>query len=110
MSLRTILWNIICHGLRYIGEREVRSSSREFKTIYKEMRVMESALFEEGEVLIQSRVRKVLELIGVRNLYPMDIIKHHILPQFTTGTWKVNTHTYCQFHLCLNVGLDIEYC
>ena len=55
---------------------------------------MESALFEEGEVLIQSRVRKVLELIGVRNLYPMDIIKHHILPQFTTGTWKVHVYMY----------------
>ena len=55
---------------------------------------MESALFEEGEVLIQSRVRKVLELIGVRNLYPMDIIKHHILPQFTTGTWKVHVCIY----------------
>ena len=55
---------------------------------------MESALFEEGEVLIQSRVRKVLELIGVRNLYPMDIIKHHILPQFTTGTWKVYTANF----------------
>jgi hypothetical protein len=58
------------------------------------MRVVASALFEEGEVLIQSRVRKVLELIGVRNLYPMDIIKHHILPQFTTGTWKVCTANF----------------
>ena len=58
------------------------------------MRVIESALLEEGEVLIQSRVRKVLELIGVRNLYPLDIIKHHILPQFTTGTWKVNNNIH----------------
>ena len=56
--------------------------------------MVESALFEEGEVLIQSRVRKVLELIGVRNLYPMDIIKHHILPQFTAGTWKVHEYMY----------------
>jgi hypothetical protein len=76
----------------HVGEREARPSSREFKAIYKEMRVVESTLFEEGEVLIQSRVRKVLELIGVRNLYPMDIIKHHILPQFTTGTWKVHSY------------------
>ena len=53
------------------------------------MSIVETALFEEGEVLVQSRVRKVLELIGVRNLYPVDIIKHHILPQFTSGSWKV---------------------
>ena len=60
-----------------------------FKTIFREMSIVETALFEEGEVLVQSRVRKVLELIGVKNLYPVDIIKHHILPQFTSGTWKV---------------------
>lgn len=70
------------------GERESRSS-REFKSIFKEMNVVATALFEEGEVMVQSRVRKVLELIGVRNLYPVDIIKHHILPQFSSGSWKV---------------------
>lgn len=59
------------------------------------MSVVETALFEEGEVLVQSRVRKVLELIGVRNLYPVDIIKHHILPQFTSGIWKV-----CACEIC----------
>ena len=56
--------------------------------------MVETALFEEGEALVQSRVRKVLELIGVRNLYPMDIIKHHILPQFKTGTWKVSVYYF----------------
>ena len=71
------------------GERESKSSNREFKAIFKEMSVLETALFEEGEALVQSRIRKVLELIGVRNLYPVDIIKHHILPQFTSGSWKV---------------------
>ena len=73
----------------HVGDREAKSSSHEFKTIFREMSIVESALFEEGEVLVQSRVRKVLELIGVRNLYPVDIIKHHILPQFTSGSWKV---------------------
>ena len=69
---------------------ESRGRSHEFKAIFKEMKVVETVLFENGEALVQSRVRKVLELIGVRNLYPMDIIKHHILPQLTTGTWKVS--------------------
>ena len=75
---------IIC-----IGELETRSYSREFKSIFKEMSMVETALFEEGDALVQSRVRKVLELIGVRNLYPLDIIKHHIVPQFKNGKWKV---------------------
>ena len=51
--------------------------------------MVDSAVFDEGDALVQSRVRKVLELIGVRNLYPMDIIKHHILPQLKSGEWKV---------------------
>ena len=71
--------------------------------------MVESALFEEGEVLIQSRVRKVLELIGVRNLYPMDIIKHHILPQFTTGTWKVHVYMYTANITSIEHNIMIRY-
>lgn len=48
-------------------------------------------LFKEGDDLIQSRVRKVLERLGVRNLYPADIIKHHIVPVFTSSTCSVST-------------------
>lgn len=80
------------------GEHEVKSGSREFKAIFKEMSVIETSLFEEGDSLVQSRVRKVLELIGVRNLYPADIIKHHILPQFTKGSWKVYVYTFIIMH------------
>ena len=44
--------------------------------------MLDLALFNEGEDMVQSRIRKVLELLGVKNLYPTYIIKHHILPQF----------------------------
>ena len=40
------------------------------------------SLFDDHDDLTQSRVRKILGLLGVKNLYPADIIRHHILPQF----------------------------
>ena len=49
------------------------------------MRVLDSLLLQEGDDLVQSRVRKVLEWLGVKNLQPMDVIRHHILPQFKQG-------------------------
>ena len=53
------------------------------------MKVLNLSLFDEGDDLVQSRVRKVLELIGVKNLHPIDVIRHHILPQFKLSQQKV---------------------
>lgn len=61
---------------------DMESKAASFKEIYSEMNVLDLSLFDEGGNLTQSRVRKVLEMLGVKNLYPADIIKHHILPQF----------------------------
>lgn len=64
-----------------IGSEDDDSDKR-YKEIHEEMRVLDSALFDEGDDLVQSRVRKVLEYLGVRPLQPSDVIKHHILPRF----------------------------
>ena len=65
-----------------IGGFDMESKSTNFKKIYREMKVLDLSLFNEGDDLTQSRLRKVLELLGVKSLYPADIIKHHILPRF----------------------------
>ncbi len=62
-------------------------TAQRFEGIYGEMKVLDLSLFEEGEDLVQSRLRKVLELLGVKNLHPIEVIRHHILPQF-----KENSH------------------
>ena len=70
----------------YVGEGR---DSKTFSDLLKEVNVIASSLFEQEDDLTQSRVRRVLEMFGVKNLYPSDIIKHHILPVFTTGIWQV---------------------
>ena len=40
------------------------------------------------------RIHSVLELIGVREMFPAEIIKHHILPCFQTEQWKVGICMY----------------
>ena len=67
------------------GSSSEDDPSRAYKEIHKEMRVLDSLLLQEGDDLVQSRVRKVLEWLGVKNLQPMDVIRHHILPQFKQG-------------------------
>ena len=57
-------------------------SEKKYKLIHEEMSVLDSALLDEGDDLVQSRVRKVLEYLGVKPLQPGDVIKHHILPRF----------------------------
>ena len=53
-----------------------------YKELHEEMSVLDRNLLEEGDDMVQSRMRKVLELLGVKGLQPMDVIRHHILPQF----------------------------
>ena len=60
-------------------------NSQRYKDLHREMRVLDSQLLEEGDDLVQSRVRRVLESLGVRSLQPADVIRHHILPQFKQG-------------------------
>ena len=67
------------------GSSSEDDPSHAYKEIHKEMRVLDSLLLQEGDDLVQSRVRKVLEWLGVKNLQPMDVIRHHILPQFKQG-------------------------
>ena len=57
------------------------------------MKVVDLSLFEEGDDLVQLRVRKMLELLGVKNLYPSEIINFHILPQFKQEHWMVNINS-----------------
>ena len=75
-----VLQSLISH-LYLLGSEEDDSDKR-YKEIHEEMRVLDSGLFDEGDDLVQSRVRKVLEYLGVRPLQPSDVIRHHILPQF----------------------------
>ena len=65
--------------------------SAEYRTILSELQVIDVKLFEEGDELVQSRVRKVLEQLGVKNLYPADIIRHHITPVFVNSSYNVST-------------------
>lgn len=61
----------------------------DFGPLFRELKVVNSSLFSLDDDLMRSRVHKMLQLLGVRNLYPTDIIQHHILPVFTSGKWKV---------------------
>lgn len=71
--------------------------SHEYNSVLKELKVIDVKLFQEGDDLIQSRVRKVLERLGVRNLYPVDIIKHHIVPAFTSSSCTVSMILYLTY-------------
>lgn len=46
------------------------------------MKVIDVALFSEVEEMVNLRQHKVLEILGVKCLDPMDVITHHIVPQF----------------------------
>ena len=59
--------------------------------------MVDSFLFDLEDELARSRVHRLLEMLGVKNLYPADIIKHHILPQFNSGGWKVSDDMYLWF-------------
>ena len=61
----------------------------DFGPLFRELKVVTSSLFSLDDDLTRSRVHKMLQLLGVKNLYPTDIIQHHILPVFTSGKWKV---------------------
>lgn len=50
--------------------------------------MLDSTLLDEGDDLVQSRMRKVLEYLGVKPLQPGDVIKHHILPRFGQNVQK----------------------
>lgn len=60
-----------------------------FSPLFQELMVVTSSLFSLDDDLVRSRVHKMLQLLGVKNLHPADIIHHHILPVFTSGKWKV---------------------
>lgn len=60
-----------------------------FSPLFRELMVVTSSLFSLDDDLVRSRVHKMLQLLGVKNLHPADIIQHHILPVFTSGKWKV---------------------
>ncbi len=66
------------------------------------------ALLELGDRLTRSQVQKVLEQLGVRSLYPVDIIKHHNIPQFKA--WKVScvTHLFVKLTI-LPINYPVEY-
>ena len=71
----------------------------DFKALFDEITVVDPLLFEArdgGDVEMvrpAHRIHSVLELIGVREMLPAEIIKHHILPCFQTEQWKVGAHT-----------------
>ena len=54
----------------------------------------------DADMMVQPslRVHSVLQLLGVRDMYPAEVIKHHIIPCFKTEQWKVciyNSAAYC---------------
>ena len=79
-------------------------SSGRFKSLFDEIMVVDPQLFEfqhgeqdsaaTGRVKISHRVHGMLELLGVREMLPAEVIRHHILPCFTSDQWKV-TYTLC---------------
>ena len=71
-------------------------SSAVFKRLFDEIMVVDPQLFEvqaeqeaTGMVKTSHRVHSVLELLGVREMYPAEVIRHHILPCFQSEQWKV---------------------
>ena len=63
------------------------ANSDNFEDIYQEMKVLDLSLFDKGDDLTQSRVRKILGLLGVKSLYPAHIVRHHILPRFQSVSY-----------------------
>lgn len=68
----------------------------DFKSLFDEIKVVDPMLFEaQGDcddnsmVKPSHRVHSVLEVLGIREMYPPEVIKHHILPCFTNEQWKV---------------------
>ena len=69
-------------------------SSAGFKSLFDEIKVVDPLLFEtqsdyDAMVKPSHRVHSVLELLGVTEMYPAEVIKHHIIPCFQSGQWKV---------------------
>lgn len=81
-----LLW---CLCLVCCAGRDAIHSS-EYQVILKELQVIDTKLLHEGDELVQSRVIKVLEQLGVRNLFPADIIRHHIVSAFNTSSYIVS--------------------
>lgn len=70
-------------------------NSTEFKGLFDEIMVVDSQLFESQRDSGTStkpsfRVHSVLELLGVREIYPAEVIRYHILPCFQNEQWKVS--------------------
>jgi hypothetical protein len=80
-------------------------SSARFKGLFDEIMVVDTQLFETnhhhqqqeegdqervttGMVKTSHRVHAMLELLGVREMFPAEVIRHHILPCFTSDQWK----------------------
>ena len=72
------------------------SKSDNFEDIYKEMKVLDMSLFNGSDDLTQSRLRKVLELLGVKSLYPVHILTHHIIPRFKTVSPSSKMFSYVE--------------
>ena len=77
------------------------ASSAGFKCLFDEIMVVDPQLFEArvdqeetAMVKISHRVHSLLELLGVREMYPAEVIRHHILPCFHSQQWKV----YCEHY------------
>ena len=83
-------------------------SSARFKGLFDEIMVVDTQLFETnhyhqqqedgdqervttGMVKTSHRVHAMLELLGVREMFPAEVIRHHILPCFTSDHWKVSS-------------------
>ena len=71
-------------------------STANFKGLYDEIMVVDPLLFEirgnpdvTAMIKPSHRVHSILELLGVREMYPAEVIKHHILPCFKSNQWKV---------------------
>ena len=75
-------WKGVIIGTNNSVGSDEDDSMVKYSDLHKEMSVLDKNLLEEGDDMVQSRMRRVLELLGVKSLQPMDVIKHHILPQF----------------------------
>ena len=69
-------------------------SSANFKGLFDEIKVVDPLMFEidsDASAIVKPshRVHSALELLGVREMYPAEIIRHHILPCFQQEQWKV---------------------
>lgn len=87
-------------------------SSADFKGLFDEIMVVEPILFEvqrdsgaNAIVKPSHRVHSVLELLGVSEMYPAEVIRHHILPCFQNAQWKVSSAEHAGIHLCTSLPL-----